>query len=137
MIVIDTDMPESCSKCAFNHDSCWCSITKSEIDRDDESSERLKDCPITECKNNYAGSVHLQDKAVVLKYPVITKAKALAAQRVLYDNGIHPDETGVVLQAIGYVLLETELEEIIEWNEDYLPYKDSIWEEIKEDKENG
>ena len=31
------------------------------------------------------------------------------AERVLIDNGIEPDEAEVVLQAIGYVLLDTEL----------------------------
>ena len=31
------------------------------------------------------------------------------AERVLIDNGIEADEAEVVLQAIGYVLLDTEL----------------------------
>jgi len=31
------------------------------------------------------------------------------AEQVLIDNGIEPDEAPIVLQAIGYVLLDTEL----------------------------
>lgn len=49
MIVIDMDMPKCCGNCKFNDSSCWCSITKSEIDRDYEYSERLDNCPLMEC----------------------------------------------------------------------------------------
>lgn len=31
------------------------------------------------------------------------------AEQVLVDNGIDPDEASIVLQAIGYVLLDAEL----------------------------
>lgn len=39
----------------------------------------------------------------------ITKVDIRRAEKVLIDNGIDEDEAGVVLQAIGYVLLDTEL----------------------------
>ena len=39
----------------------------------------------------------------------ITKADIRKAEKVLIDNGIDKDEADVVLQAIGYVLLDTEL----------------------------
>ena len=31
------------------------------------------------------------------------------AEQVLIDNGLEPDEAPIVLQALGYVLLDTEL----------------------------
>ena len=40
---------------------------------------------------------------------MITQSKIKAAEQVLIDNGIEPDEADTVLQAIGYVLLDTEL----------------------------
>ena len=58
----------------------------------------------------------------------ITKAHCLATQRVLMDNGIEPDETGTVLQAILAVLLDEDLDDLIEWNESKIPYQESIWE---------
>lgn len=39
----------------------------------------------------------------------ITKADIRKAEKVLIDNGIDKDEADIVLQAIGYVLLDTEL----------------------------
>ena len=39
----------------------------------------------------------------------ITKAGIRRAENVLIDNGIDKDEADIVLQAIGYVLLDTEL----------------------------
>ena len=39
----------------------------------------------------------------------ITKEDILKAEIVLIDNGIDKDEADIVLQAIGYVLLDTEL----------------------------
>lgn len=39
----------------------------------------------------------------------ISPSKIKAAEGVLIDNGIDPDEAQNVLQAIGYVLLDTEL----------------------------
>lgn len=48
MLMIDMKIPKSCSVCPFNNSSCWCSITKSEIDREFEYQERLDDCPMKE-----------------------------------------------------------------------------------------
>jgi len=52
----------------------------------------------------------------------ITDENINRALRVLEDNGIDTDETEIVLQAIGYALLDTELieedEEIEEENDD-------------------
>ena len=73
-------------------------------------------------------------KSIVIKENVIiTEERARAAQRVLMDNGIDPDETGIVLQALGAVILEEDLEKVIDWNQEHLPYKESVWEkpEIK------
>lgn len=39
----------------------------------------------------------------------ITKEDILRAEKVLEDNGVEKDEVQTVLQAIGYVLLDTEL----------------------------
>ena len=41
----------------------------------------------------------------------ITNEKRTAAEKVLIDNGIDRDEAATVLQALGYVLLDTELYE--------------------------
>lgn len=40
---------------------------------------------------------------------VVTSVDIKKAEQVLIDNGIEPDEASVVLQAIGYTLLNTEL----------------------------
>lgn len=39
----------------------------------------------------------------------ITKDSIEMAEQVLIDNGIEKDEASTVLQAIGYVLMDTEL----------------------------
>ena len=59
----------------------------------------------------------------------LTKEKVLAAQRVLMDNGIEPDETGIVMQALGCVLFDAELEDMIWWDSKEIPYTNSIWEQ--------
>ena len=58
----------------------------------------------------------------------MTKAKALAAQRVLYDNGIDADETSTVMEALGAVIADEDWEEYIEYEPDNIPYLYSIWE---------
>ena len=68
-------------------------------------------------------------KITIKRNITISKEKARAAQRVLMDNGIDPDETGIVLQALGAVILEEDLEKVIDWNPEHLPYKGSVWEE--------
>lgn len=40
---------------------------------------------------------------------MITKENIKAAEQVLIDNGIEEDEVQVVLQAVGYALLDEEL----------------------------
>lgn len=40
---------------------------------------------------------------------MIDKSKITAAEKCLIDNGIEPDEASTVLQAIGYILFDTEL----------------------------
>ena len=40
---------------------------------------------------------------------MIDNSKIGAAEKCLIDNGIEPDEASTVLQAIGYILLDTEL----------------------------
>lgn len=44
----------------------------------------------------------------------ITKENIKQTMQVLIDNGIEPDEAATVLQAIGYTLLDMELEDLIE-----------------------
>ncbi len=39
----------------------------------------------------------------------ITQSQLDAAEKVLTDNGIDPEEAATVLQALGYVLLDIEL----------------------------
>ena len=46
---------------------------------------------------------------------VLDKEKMVKAQKCLEDNGIDASETGIVLQALGYILLDMELENIIDW----------------------
>ena len=46
----------------------------------------------------------------------INKEKVLKAQQCLADNGIEPDETATVLQALGYILLDLELDEYLDWH---------------------
>ena len=43
----------------------------------------------------------------------ITEEDVKRTLKVLIDNGIEKDESGIVLQAIGYTLLDTELEDLI------------------------
>lgn len=40
---------------------------------------------------------------------IITAEKTKSAEQCLIDNGIEPDEAGTVLQALGYILLDSEL----------------------------
>ena len=40
---------------------------------------------------------------------IITKERIEEAENCLYENGIDPEETDTVLQALGYILLDTEL----------------------------
>lgn len=42
-------------------------------------------------------------------WTVITETKRDMAEKVLVDNGIDPDEAYVVLQALGFVLLDEDL----------------------------
>lgn len=39
----------------------------------------------------------------------IIEDKKKKAEQILIDNGIEPDEASIVLQAIGYALLDIEL----------------------------
>lgn len=40
---------------------------------------------------------------------IITEGKRNTAEKVLIDNGIEKEEAEIVLQALGYVLLDEEL----------------------------
>lgn len=46
---------------------------------------------------------------VNFELPPINKSKVEAAEKVLIDNGIEEDEVSMVLQAIGYTLLDVEI----------------------------
>ena len=46
----------------------------------------------------------------------ITAEAVQKVQHILANNGVEPDETGNVLQTIGYVLLDKELENLIDWD---------------------
>ena len=58
----------------------------------------------------------------------LTRKKILAAQRVLADNGIEISETPVVTEALGSILLDMDLSDLIEYDTKKIPYKESIWE---------
>ena len=58
----------------------------------------------------------------------LTRKKVLAAQRVLADNGIEISETPVVIEALGTVLLNMDLSELIEYDTEKISYKESIWD---------
>ena len=58
----------------------------------------------------------------------LTRKKILAAQRVLADNGIKISETPVVTEALGSILLDMDLSDLIEYDTKKIPYKESIWE---------
>ena len=58
----------------------------------------------------------------------LTRNKILAAQRVLADNGIEISETPVVTEALGSILLDMDLSDLIEYDTKKIPYKESIWE---------
>lgn len=45
IVINGFDKPDNCLSCPFNHASCYCNITKVEIDRDDYTSSA---CPITQ-----------------------------------------------------------------------------------------
>lgn len=49
------------------------------------------------------------DKIIPIEAKEITPMQVNAAMQVLIDNGIEEDEAATVLQALGYVLLNTEL----------------------------
>jgi len=51
---------------------------------------------------------------VNIKNTTVTADNIKAAFKVLTDNGIEPDEASTVLQALGYALIDTELEPVIE-----------------------
>ena len=40
---------------------------------------------------------------------IIAVEKIKSAEKYLIDNGIEPDEAGTILQALGYILLDSEL----------------------------
>lgn len=46
----------------------------------------------------------------------ITKSICDKAMQCLVDNGVDEDEAPVVLQALGYILLDKELEDLIDWD---------------------
>ncbi len=66
----------------------------------------------------------------IKSFSTLKKAQraCLAAQRVLMDNGIDADETATVLEALGAVMFDEDWNDIIEWNENKIPYEESIWE---------
>lgn len=55
---------------------------------------------------------------IIEKRVKINKNMIKKAQECLADNGIDRDETATVLQALGYILLDSELEDLLDWDED-------------------
>ena len=49
------------------------------------------------------------DKIIPVEAKEIAPAQVNAAMQHLIDNGIEADEASVVLQALGYILIDTEL----------------------------
>lgn len=54
-------IPKRCIDCPFNSSSLYCSITHSEIDRDDEYYDRLPDCPIVELPEHHGDLVDVNE----------------------------------------------------------------------------
>lgn len=54
-------VPKCCSDCPFNPSSLYCSITHSEIDRDDEFYDKLPDCPIVELPEHHGRLIDEQE----------------------------------------------------------------------------
>jgi len=46
ILIKGMEMSKCCGICPYNKSSCYCGITKSEIDRDYEYAERLANCPL-------------------------------------------------------------------------------------------
>lgn len=67
------------------------------------------DDPADVCLEDMTQNSVILDSELYDLFPVITEERIEAAERVLTDNGIDADEAETVLQAIGYVLLDTEL----------------------------
>lgn len=49
------------------------------------------------------------DRIIPVEAKEIAPAQVNAAMQYLIDNGIEADEASVVLQALGYILIDTEL----------------------------
>lgn len=65
----------------------------------------------------------------------ITKEDIRRTMQVLVDNGIEPDEAATVMQAIGYTLLDMELEDLIDWDNEILRWEHLTEEEKEQAKE--
>lgn len=58
---------------------------------------------------------------------IITAEKIKSAEQCLVDNGIEPDEAGTVLQALGYILLDSELYPVTGG----FDYNNSLWKVLR------
>lgn len=64
------------------------------------------------------------ERKMKLPNQFVTQSQCLHAQQVLFDNGIDADETAVVLQALGCVLLDIDLEDedLLDWEFEPIEY---------------
>jgi hypothetical protein len=60
-------------------------------------------------KNSAAPDTAIELRGVILHDHEITSAQVSAAIQCLVDNGVDQDEAETVLQALGYILLDTDL----------------------------
>jgi uncharacterized protein (DUF433 family) len=65
--------------------------------------------------------------AIKFKDFKLTKEKVLAALRCLKDNDV--DNPEAVMEAFGAIIFDTDIEDLIDYNEKHYTYKNSIWEE--------
>ena len=91
--------------------NCVYKITNIDPDYEDDDQtviitdprDELREIEVYECELELCTEKPLQVKADIYKCDI------LAAEKCLADNGIDPDETSTVLQALGYILLNAEL----------------------------
>ena len=67
------------------------------------------------------------DYAIKFRDFELTKEKVLAALRCLKDNDV--DNPEAVMEAFGAIIFDTDIEDLIDYNEKHYTYKNSIWEE--------
>ena len=90
-------IPKRCIDCPFNPSSLYCSITHSEIDRDDEYYDRLPDCPIVELPEHH-GRLIDADR--------LLKIYENRMEKVADRYGHYSSEAGILSGAMKLLMIE-------------------------------